>query len=222
MRYVFMILMAVTSLAQAQEGATTTEETTHTTTTVVETGPGSSVAPLESIFVRKKNVDAEGIEYYENNAQMRTFKRFGIGATVGGVGGVFGIQAEFNLDSLNSALAGIGMGSGYNTFNFRFKHALESNYLAPYGTVGYSKWYNTSSTSKSYDDSDVLNRVLTDSEKRDGKFGADFITASIGLEYTQLEGQLSGTTFFGEVVLMDEIKRSSLVPTGTVGVSYLF
>lgn len=217
MRHLMIALLVVGSFANAQ-----TETTQTTTTTVIESGPGTSVAPLDSIFVLKKNVDEDGVEYYENNAHLRTFKRFGMGATVGGVAGVLGIQAEFNLDPLNSAIAGIGMGPGYNSFNFRFKRSLEANYLAPYGTVGYSKWYNTSTNSTSYRDSDVLNRVLTDSEKSEGKFGADFITAAIGLEYTQLEGQMSGTTFFGEIVLMDEIKRSVLVPTGTVGVSYLF
>lgn len=182
----------------------------------------SNASMSENVFEIKKNYDAEGIEIYDSNLQMRSFKRLGVNAQVGGAVGIFGVNAEFNYEPSNAVLAGFGMGPGFNSFNARWKHSFVSNYLSPFVTAGYSKWFNTNGSSISYKDSEVLNRVLTDDEKASGRFGADFGVASAGLEYTQLEGELSGMTFFGEVVLLHEIKRSTLVPTGSVGVGYFF
>lgn len=175
-----------------------------------------------SVFDIKKQIDPEGVEIYESNLQMRNFKKFGVSAQVGGVAGTFGVNGELNLENLNTLMVGMGMGQSYNTFNVRWKKSLESAYLSPFATAGYSKWYNSGDSSSSYNESEILKRVLTDDEKREGRFGADFLAASIGLEYNQLEGEMSGTTFFGEIVLLAEVKRTSLIPTGSVGVSYLF
>jgi len=175
-----------------------------------------------SVFDLKKQIDSEGIEIYETNTQMRNFKKFGVGAQVGGVAGTFGVNGELNLENLNTLIVGIGMGQSYNTFNVRWKKSLESQYLSPFATAGYSKWYNSGDSSKTYNESEILKRVLTEDEKREGRFGADFLVGSLGLEYNQLEGEMSGVTFYGELVLLMEAKRASVVPTGSVGISYLF
>ncbi|MNY61693.1 hypothetical protein D3C86_1984020 [compost metagenome] len=64
--------------------------------------------------------------------------------------------------------------------------------------------------------------MLTDSEKRSGKFGADFITGALGLQYNQLSGELAGLSFYGEIVGLIEVKRSQLLPAGSVGALYYF
>lgn len=176
----------------------------------------------ESILNLRKNYDSEGVELYDSNYHLRDFKKFGLGTQIGGSAGLFGVNGEFNLDFANAVVFGLGAGPGYQSYNLRWKYSFESRYLSPFVSAGYAKWYNSTGNKSATKDSDVLNRVLTDSEKQTGRFGADFAVASGGLEYNQLEGEMSGITFYGELVLMHEIKRSTMVPTGSIGITYLF
>ena len=57
---------------------------------------------------------------------------------------------------------------------------------------------------------------------KNGKFGADFLVGALGAEYNQLEGELSGVNFYGELLLMTEIKTAKIVPTGAVGITYFY
>lgn len=176
----------------------------------------------QNILNIRKNYDADGVEIYDSNYHLRDFKKFGIGTQVGGVAGVFGVNGEFNLDLANAVVMGFGLGPGYQTYNARWKYSFEGRYLSPYTTAGYAKWFNSTGNKSATKDSAVLNRVLTQSEKETGRFGTDFIVAGGGLEYNQLEGEMSGITFYGEIILMHEIKRATMVPTGGLGITYLF
>lgn len=176
----------------------------------------------ESFLNLKKNYDSDGIEIYESNYHLRDIKKFGIGTQIGGSVGLFGVNGEFNLDMANAVIFGLGAGPGYQSYNLRWKYSYEGRYLSPYLSAGYAKWYNSTGNKSATKDSDVLNRILTDSEKQTGRFGADFIVGVGGLEYNQLEGEMSGITFYGELALMHEIKRATMVPTGSLGITYLF
>ena len=159
---------------------------------------------------------------YTSNLKMRETRKVGVGAAVGGTLGLAGINLEFNFEDADGAVAGFGTGPGYNSFGVAWKHNFEGDYISPYTTAGYSRWYNSSGGKDAAADSDILNRVLTDSEKASGKFGADFITGAIGLQYNQLSGELAGISFYGEVVALVEVKRSQFLPAGSVGALYYF
>lgn len=157
---------------------------------------------------------------YPTNLKMREERKVGIGMAVGGPLGVAGAFLEFNFEDADGAVAGFGTGPGYNSVALAWKHTFEGDYLAPYTTVGYSRWYN--STGHFDGGSSILNRVLTESEKKSGQFGADFITGSIGLQYNQLSGEVAGLSVYAELVALAEVKRSQFIPSGTVGALYYF
>jgi hypothetical protein len=159
---------------------------------------------------------------YSSNLKMRETRKVGVGAAVGGTLGLAGINLEFNFEDADGVVAGFGTGPGYNSFGVAWKHNFEGDYISPYTTVGYSRWYNSSGGKDAAADSDILNRVLTDSEKRSGQFGADFITGALGLQYNQLSGELAGVSFYGELVGLIEVKRSQFLPAGSVGALYYF
>jgi len=152
---------------------------------------------------------------------MREDLRMGAGIAVGGQLGVIGMNAEFNFEDENSVIAGFGTGPGYNSIQLAWKHAFEGDYIAPYFTAGYSRWYNSSNRGD-INQSSILDRVLTDNEKKSGKFGTDFLNASFGLQYNQLSGTFFGFSCFAEIVGMYEVKRAQFIPSGTFGTIYYF
>lgn len=176
----------------------------------------------QSFFNRNQNITTDGTELYESNLEMKAYKKFGIGITLGGMTGLLGLNAEINLDPTEALNIGMGMGLSYRSFNLDWKHNFLGNYLSPYTKVGYAKWFNTAGNSSSTGDSDILRRVLSENEIKNNRFGVDFIGASAGLEYNQLEGELSGVNFFGEILLMAEVEKFTIIPSGAVGLIYYY
>ncbi len=159
---------------------------------------------------------------YKSTLDMRSTRKFGVGASVGGELGLFGVAFELNFEDENSALAGFGTGPGYNSFAVLWKHTFEGDYIAPYTTLGYSRWYNSSADRNDIGRSGILNRALSDDDKASGHFATNFLTGTLGLQYNQLSGEAAGASLFVELVFLDEIERSILIPTGAVGVIYYF
>ncbi len=182
----------------------------------------SQIETKTSIFLKNQKIDNEGIEIYSSNLEMKAHKKIGIGVASGGMTGGFGLNAEFNLEPQNTLFVGMGRGDAYNSFNLGWKYNFESEYLSLYTKVGYGKWFNNSSGAGSANSNDILKRVLTDSEIRENKFATDFLAGGAGVEYNQLEGELAGVNFSGELLMMTEIKRSVYLPTGSIGVMYFY
>ncbi len=173
-----------------------------------------------SVFYKKQKFDHEGVELYGSNTEMKNFKKLGLGLMAGSSTGMLGLNGEVNLDGNEALVIGLGTGQSYGTFSLAWKHNFEAQYLSPYTKVGYSKWFNSSGRSAT--NSDVLKRIFSDQELQEGRFDANFLVGGIGLEYNQLEGDLAGVNFFGELVMMEEISKSVFVPTGGVGVIYYY
>lgn len=159
---------------------------------------------------------------YPSTLKMREDRKVGAGVSVGGTLGLAGFSMELNFEDADGVVAGFGTGPGYNSVQLAWKHAFEGDYLAPYTTVGYSRWYNSRGRGDDLSKSDILDRVLTTNEKKEGRFGTDFVNASLGLQYNQLSGDFAGISFFGELTAMYEIKRAMLLPNGSVGAIYYF
>lgn len=159
---------------------------------------------------------------YSSTLGMRQQLKVGAGLAVGGALGAMGFNMELNVEDADGAIAGFGTGQGYNSFQLAWKHAFEGDYLAPYFTAGYSRWYNSSGSTSAAEHSDILDRVLTANEKKTGRFGTDFVNAAFGLQYNQLSGDFRGVSVYAELMAMAEIKRGMLLPSGTVGALYYF
>jgi hypothetical protein len=176
----------------------------------------------ESFFSRSQQFDSEGIELYSSNLDLKKHKKVGFGVSLGGANGVLGFNSELNLDPANALVLGLGTGPSYGSFNILWKYNFEGYYLSPYTKLGYSKWFSTSSGGGTARDSDVLRRIFSEKDLKANKFDADFLVSSFGIEYNQLEGELSGTNFYGEVVLLSEVKTSTVIPSGAVGMIYFY
>ena len=174
-----------------------------------------------SIFRKNQKFDTDGTELYNSNTEMRGHKKFGVGTSVGGAAGMIGLHAEINLEPENALVIGLGTGPSYGTFDVLWKNNLESQYLSPYTKIGYSKWFRAGGGGTAADSS-VLRQIFSDSELRAGKFGADFLVGAIGAEYNQLEGELAGVNFYGELVMMGEMRTAKLVPSGAIGLTYFY
>lgn len=159
---------------------------------------------------------------YTSTLEMRSRRRFGIGTALGGNHGTVGLQLELNIEDADGVVAGFGAGSGFSSFQLLWKHAFEGDYIAPYTTLGYSRWYNSSGDPRAARDSSILDRVLSESDKRTGRFATNFVTGSLGVQYNQLSGEAAGVSVFAEVILMGEVEQSVLVPNGSVGALYYF
>lgn len=175
-----------------------------------------------SVFSKKQKIDAEGVEVYATNYELKGTKKLGTGLTLGGATGMLSLNGEVNLDPEEALFVGIGAGPSYGTFGLGWKHNFEGNYISPYTKAGYSKWFSSSNGSGSASDSDVLKRIFSDEDLRANRFDADFITGAAGIEYNQLEGDLAGVNFFGEFTLMAEMRKFTVIPTGSVGITYYY
>jgi hypothetical protein len=181
----------------------------------------SKAISIEQDYSQSMRAERLGMTY-SSTLNMREARKVGVGMSVGGQLGLVGIATEFNFEDENSVVAGFGTGPGYNSIQFAWKHAFDGDYIAPYYTAGYSRWYNSMGNSGSWKESGILDRVLTAEEKKSGRFGTDFLNASLGLQYNQLSGDFAGVSCFAEVVAMYEVKRSQLIPSGTFGALYYF
>lgn len=176
----------------------------------------------ESFFSKSQRFDKNGTELYSSNLDLKRHKKFGLGVSVGGSNGVLGFNSELNLDPENALVLGLGAGPSYSSFSFLFKRNLEARYLSPYGKLGYAKWLSASGNTLLAKDSDVLRRIFSEKDLKSGKFEADFLVTSAGAEYNQLEGELSGVNFYAEMVLMTELNRATIIPSGAVGITYFY
>jgi len=175
----------------------------------------------ESIFSRSQKFDREGVELYDSNLELKGYKKIGFGLSSGGLTGTLGANLEINVAKLDAVGFGIGTGKAFNSFNINWKRNYESAYLSPYIKAAYANWFNSSS-SGSADQSDILKRVLNESEIRENRFAKHFLAAGAGLEYNQLEGELSGLNFYGELLVMTELKSSKFLPTAGIGLTYFY
>lgn len=176
----------------------------------------------ESFFSKNQKFDDEGVELYNSNLELKKHKKIGLGASVGGASGAFGINSEWNLDPQQAIVVGLGTGPSYGSFNLLYKYNFESKYLSTFAKGGYSKWFSATGNTTSFGNSDMFKQVFSEKDLKSGKFDTDMAVAAVGVEYNQLEGELSGVNFYGELVLMTEIKTAKLIPTGGVGLIYFY
>jgi hypothetical protein len=176
----------------------------------------------ESFFSKNQKFDSEGVEVYSSNLELKKHKKFGLGVSLGGSSGQLGLNGELNLDPESALVIGLGTGPSYGSFNLLYKNNIEAKYLSPFSKLGYSKWFKASNNSTSARALDVLKSIYSDKDLKAGNFDADFFVAGFGAEYNQLEGPLSGVNFYGEIVLLTEIKSAKLLPTGAVGITYFY
>lgn len=191
-------------------------------TAVAQSETTSDMQANQSIFSRSQKFDNEGVELYDSNYELKNYKKIGLGVSTGGLTGALGFNLEVNILPQDAFVFGIGSGKAYNSFHMAWKHNFESEYLSPYTKVGYSNWFNSNSSTAEASSSDILRRVLSENQIKENKFSANFLAAGMGLEYNQLEGELSGVNFHGELLVLGELNSSVYLPTAGLGMTYFY
>lgn len=154
---------------------------------------------------------------YATNLKMREDRRVGVGLNAGGSLGALGTQIELNIEDADGAVIGFGAGSGFNTFQLLWKHSMAGFFINPYWKGGVSYWYKSDQEMK------YLNSTISFNElKPERSESAALITGSLGVQYNQLSGVLSGSSFFLEISLLSNIAIRTIVPTGSIGALFYF
>jgi hypothetical protein len=161
---------------------------------------------------------------FTNLYELRAKKRVGVGISTAGQLGLVGFTAELNFAVDDSAVVGFGTGGAYNSITGQWKHTFSAGKIAPYTTLGYSRWYgngqggDVNKTSPGF----LSQKFLSDSEKITGKFGKDLFIPSAGLQYYLLSGPYVGASVFVEVMLIINASNLDSAPTGSLGMAYYF
>lgn len=157
----------------------------------------------------------------ENFKQLR---KVGLGMTVAGALGVIGTQLDINFTRDTSFAAGVGLGTGYQSFSFQLKRTIGGKWFAPYFSAGFARWY-TARPSPGLEETNppfLAEQFLTSEEKASGRFGINMLYPSLGLQYNQLQGSWSGISVFAEVIMLVEMRALVSAPTGGLGLMYYF
>lgn len=175
----------------------------------------------DSRSTRTRDIKNYGPSAYNSNWEMREQRKLGAGIGLAGIFGRIGGVVDVNFDAQNAAQVGFGNGYGFNTFFMGWKSSFESQYLSPYITTGYSRWYN-SDNADLRGNSYILDQVLSKNELANGKFGADFLLANLGVQYNQLDSEWMGNSFFMEFNFLYSTSSGSLLPAASIGSIYYF
>lgn len=213
---ILIFTLVFAQFARAQEISTVEITPNRSSKTQNETSTASSSTDTRS--VNSKNYYQST---YNSNWEMRDHRKLGAGIGLAGVFGQIGGVADINFDAQNAAQVGFGNGYGFNTFFAGWKTSFESQFVSPYITLGYSRWYN-SDTVDLRGNSYILDQVLSKNELANGKIGVDFLLANLGIQYNQLDTEWIGNSFFLEFNFLYSTSRGALLPAASVGSIYYF
>jgi hypothetical protein len=174
---------------------------------------------------KPKRTSIESSRIAPDGLSMRKIRRAGIGASAAGPLGALGVNLELNFTDRWGMGAGFGGSTNYQAYTFQVKHVLAGEWLLPYLSFGYSRWYTTGKSRGSIRETSPIflgERFLSDREKMLGEFSTHLIYPSFGLQYVQLSGSWAGFSIFTELVMLIEVEDLEAVPTGTLGMLYYF
>lgn len=119
----------------------------------------------------------EGIE------QIREERRFGVGASIGGGLGVFGFEADVNINDWLSITGGYGAGIDFSSWTVKARALLPGAWVAPYAAFGVGRWW-TSATGESRPGPGLLaDRLLGPGEDAANGFDAYLAYPAVGVQW---------------------------------------
>ena len=178
---------------------------------------GRKVASQKSRTTRRQ-MKTEGLE-------MRKKRRVAIGTTVGGALGFLGVNLELNINERTGFIGGYGGGPGYESFTLQMKQYIAGDSFLPFIGVGFSRWFNSDESKGEQINSTpnfLVEKFLSEDEKKTGVFGKNIIYSNIGAQYVNLSGSWAGFSLFGEVMLMVDLESFKAAPNAAAGMMYYF
>jgi hypothetical protein len=164
---------------------------------------------------------------YKDFASLRSHRRVSVSALGGGNSGIIGTLLELAFTQEDSALILAGLGNGYNSLGFQWKHIIDTELTAtPYFTTGLVRWQNAGTTRPTNEyRGQIVSKFLNtnkDSDNSKAEFGLDFLSGTIGIQYTQLSGEYVGLTYFGELSYLFHPISGKSSPVAGFGAGYYF
>ncbi|MCB0364014.1 MAG: hypothetical protein H6624_13355 [Bdellovibrionaceae bacterium] len=157
--------------------------------------------------------------------EFRRKRKVGLGLAGAGPWGVMGTHLELNFASDISLQAGVGLGSGFQTFALQLRKFIPGKWFLPYISAGVARWYTTGEGDGAIDGTTpgfLAKRFLSGKEKREGRFSELLVFPSLGMQYLQLSGEWAGSTLYAEFNLLVDVEDFVLGPTGSLGYTYFF
>jgi hypothetical protein len=183
-----------------------------------------SDAPESSSVARGKAANRDAKEAADGLG-LRRKRRAAIGISAAGQLGLAGANLELCLLPQSSFTAGFGGSDSYQAFSIGVRHIMGGETVMPYAGGGFARW---SSSGRKNSAVSVTNPTflgdsfMTDEQKRSGIISSNLLYGSLGLQYLAPSGAWAGSSVFIEAVLLAEISRLRLAPTGAFGYLYYF
>lgn len=155
---------------------------------------------------------------------LKTTKKMGIGTTLAGATGLFGLNLEINFTSDLAFSMGAGVSRGFQSFNMNIKKTLGGDSWLPYFVGGYSRWFSSEQEGgvEQTAPSVLAKKFLSAREKQSGRFSENILYPGLGLQYLNRSGEWLGLAFFIEVLFLVDIDDLATGATGGIGSVYYF
>lgn len=164
-------------------------------------------------------------KFASDGDEFRQIRRVGVGSTIGGINGVFGINLDLNFTATTSFGLSYGVGNPFNAFSFYIRRYMGNQTFSPYFAAGYSRWYQTSDSHGQITTSTpsfLAERLLSEEQRKTGKFQKNFLFPALGLQFTQYSGDWAGLALALEVDLLVDIENMVSASTGGINCTYYF
>jgi len=157
--------------------------------------------------------------------QFRRLRRAGVGGTIAGDIGAYGIALDLNFVPKWSFTAGFGGGPRYQAFSIKVKRYMGGKHLVPYFGGGYARWASVKDEGKIYEESTpgyVVETFLSEEQRETGRFALNLIYPTVGVQYYRLKGGWSGISAYLEIIVLAELFDFDATATGALGLMYYF
>lgn len=158
-----------------------------------------------------------------NGGDFRKKRRAGIGSTLSGAYGVFGVHIDLNFSEDWTGSVGYGGSMDFQSIVVQARHYFTNNRFAPYFSAGYTRWSTTTQKNlNQLNPSYLSGTLLSDEQKKNLIFSENLLTSAIGVQFFQTNGQWAGYSFGLEVTLLMDPLDFVVAPTGGFNISYYF
>jgi hypothetical protein len=159
----------------------------------------------------------------ETSDEFRTLRRVGIGTSIGGTHGIWGLNLDLNFTEETTFGLGYGLGSPFRAFSMYIRRYMGTKTFSPYFAGGYARWTSAGETPVTSSTPNLLaDRFLTDEQKKSGKFAKNFLYPALGIQYNQLDGDWAGLSFALELDFMVDFENLVTGSTGGINCTYFF
>lgn len=155
---------------------------------------------------------------------MRNLRRVGVGGSLMGNLGLYGMHLEMNFQPEWGILLGYGGGPHYQSLTAQYKYVLSGKSFTPYAVAGFSKWYSVRKFSGPLDSEPgfIEDKLISDEELRKGLINQNLIYPGFGLQYVSLNGEWAGFSMFLEVDVLTQLFTFKMAPTASLGMTWYF